>query len=44
MDVIVYSGCVDTKKWRCCGCKRIFWLSRYEEMEVSRMRTNILVE
>ena len=31
-------------KLRCQGCDRIFWLSRYEEMEVSRMQSNILVE
>ena len=28
----------------CQGCARIFWSSRYVEMEVSVMRRNILVE
>ena len=31
-------------KLRCRGCNRIFWSSRYEEMEMSRMRSNISVE
>ena len=43
-DAKEYLGRVDTKKWSCQGCLGIFWLSRYEEMDVSRMQWNILVE
>ena len=34
-DAIEYSGRVDTKKWRCRGCDRIFWSSRYEKIDVT---------
>ena len=37
-------GRVDTKKRRCQRCARIFWLSRYIEMEVSEMQKNILIQ
>ena len=39
-----YFGRVDTKKLNCRGCDRIFWWSRYVEIEMSMMRKNILVE
>ena len=37
-----YFGRVDTYKWRCQGCARRCWSSRYIEMEVSRVSRNIL--
>ena len=39
-----YSGRVDTEKLICQGYERTLWSSRYVEIEVSRMRKNILVE
>ena len=44
MDAKEYFGQVDTKKWRNQGSARIFWSSRYLEMQVSWVRKNIMVE
>ena len=39
-----YFGRVDMQKCSCQGCTRIFWSSRYIEMQLSGMRKNILVK
>ena len=43
-DAQEYFGQVDTYEWRCQRSTRIFWSSRYVEMEVSRMHKNTFVE